>query len=196
MNIFLSKIVDILNFQVVNMFYQKNNIQRELMPSLAFISSFERFPWNMQLSAELSGKTTPWRTEDRLGLLSPLQSLKPSLPGRSTVQRPQSASWINHQIEIISVTWVCGTPAWGFDRWERLLHHLQTRAQGNSRQNLPPTATHSHTPRRTGGPSVRCVARTFAGEKGGEKGRECRKTMEICEEKAWDCATAPLLFSH
>lgn len=34
------------------------------------------------------------------------------------------------------------TPAWGFDRWERLLQHLQTRAQGNSH---PPRHTHTCT---------------------------------------------------
>lgn len=43
--------------------------------------------------------------------LSSLQPLKATLPERRMVLWPQLALCLNHQIEIISVTWVCGTPA-------------------------------------------------------------------------------------
>lgn len=118
----------------------------------------------------------------------------PSLTQRMVLW-PQLALWLNHQTEIISVTWVCGTPAWGFDRWQRLLHHLQTRTQGNS-PNLPPRATHSHTPHRIGGPSVRWVARTFAGENR-EKGK--RRLVKVYGNM-WSkgvrlCRGSPIVFS-
>lgn len=121
---------------------------------------------------------------------------EPPFPTQRMVLCPQLALWLNNQTEIISVTWVCRTPAWDFDRWECLLHHLQTRAQGNSHQTSH-LGWHTHTKltiRR--GPSVSWVTRTFVEKKEGEKGIDWWKFMEICEEKAWDCALAPLLFSH
>lgn len=109
---------------------------------------------------------------------------------------PQLALWLNHQIEIISVTWVCGTPAWGFDRWDSLLYHLQTTAQGNSHQTSHlQRHTHTHTSccNRT---KCEVCSKNICRRKGGEKGREWKKYREMCEEKAWDWAAAPLLFSH
>lgn len=82
--------------------------------------------------------------DQQLALPSPRQPKKTFLPERKMLHQPQLVLWLNHQIEIISVTWVCGTPAWGFDRWDRQRLHLQTRAQGNSH----PTShveRHAHT---------------------------------------------------
>lgn len=96
------------------------------------------------------------------------------LPFQEPVLWPQLALCLNHQIEIISVTRECGTPAWGFDRWERLLYHLQTRARGNSHQTCH-IGRHSRTPLHIERQSVRGVVRIFSGEK-----REKReKTAEV-----------------
>lgn len=113
------------------------------------------------------------------------------------VHWPQLALWLNYPIEIISVTLVCGTPAWGFDRWECLLHHLPTSLRGI----LTKPTTHDDTdppPPPTvciGGTSVRWVARIFTGEK--MKKREVwRKYIEVCEQKAkGQCLSSPIVFS-
>lgn len=90
--------------------------------------------------------------------------------------QPQLVLWPNHQIEIISVTWVCGTPAWGFDRWECQRLHLQTRARGNSHQTSY-VERDMLTLHCTGGQSVKRVTRTFAGEKGEETGESIWKCV-------------------
>lgn len=111
-----------------------------------------------------------------------------NLPVRRMLQWPQLVLWLNHQIEIISVAWACGTPAWGFDRWERLLRHLQTRAQGNSHQTSH-VERHAHTVLYR---SVKRVTRTFAGEKGKRRekvyGNVWRKGVRLC-------SGSPIVFS-
>lgn len=134
---------------------EKENIKRQSI--LTFPLRVPRFSigsklsWDCSVNLDHRGKLfwfsllTKWTVQSS-NLVCYLQCSiwKPSSPILRMVLWPQLALWLNHQIEIISVTWVCGTPAWGFDRWERLLLHLQTRAQGNSHQTSH-LGRHTHT---------------------------------------------------
>ena len=46
-----------LEFWVARRFFQKSNVERVFMPNLMLVSTFERFLWNMQLSAPLDPKS-------------------------------------------------------------------------------------------------------------------------------------------
>lgn len=99
------------------------------------------------------------------------------------------ALWLNNPTEIISVTWVCGTPAWDFDRWDCLLLHLQTRAQGNSRQTSH-LGWHSHTAHHTKRTKCEVSNKNICGKKKeGEKGIDEWKFMEICGGKRRETVT-------